>query len=83
MINVRQEEEPDQPLAPKEEAEAAARYGLRYVHLPIERGKVDRAAVERFRAAVDELPAPVFVHCGVSGGRAEAVASAAEKGLDL
>lgn len=80
VVNVRPEEETDQPLSPREEGEAAARYGLHYAHVPIERGKVDASAVERFKAAVADLPAPVFVHCGVSGGTAEAVASAVLKG---
>jgi protein tyrosine phosphatase (PTP) superfamily phosphohydrolase (DUF442 family) len=43
--------------------EAARRYGLRYVHLPVGYDGIPRDQAIRLVAAIRELPGPVFVHC--------------------
>lgn len=49
--------------------EAAARAaGLEVLHVPVVSGAITPQNVEDFRAAVAELPAPVFAYCR-SGGR--------------
>lgn len=78
VVNLRRAGEPNQPLTPEEEGEAAAHHGLRYVHIPVDGANIDRATIQRFKDEVAQLPGPVFVHCA-SGRRAEAVASAAAK----
>lgn len=79
VVNLRRAGEPNQPLSPQEEGEAAARHGLRYVHIPVDGANIDAATIQKFKEEVGQLPGPVFVHCA-SGRRAEAVASAAERG---
>lgn len=79
IVNLRRAGEPNQPLTPAEEGEAAARQGLRYVHIPVDGANIDAATIQRFKDEVGQLTGPVFVHCA-SGRRAEAVASAAERG---
>lgn len=79
VVNLRRAGEPNQPLTPDEEGEAAARHGLRYVHIPVDGANIDEATIQSFRDEVARLPGPVFVHCA-SGRRAEAVASRAERG---
>ena len=78
VVNLRRAGEPNQPLSPEEEGEAAARQGLRYLHIPVDGTNIDEATIQRFKEEVAQLPGPVFVHCA-SGRRAEAVASAAER----
>lgn len=78
VVNLRQAGEPNQPLSPEEEGEAAAREGLRYLHIPVDGKNIDASTIKRFRDEVAQLPGPIFVHCA-SGRRAEAVASAAER----
>ena len=78
VVNLRRAGEPNQPLSPEDEGEAAKRLGLRYVHIPVDGANIDEAAIQRFKDEVAQLPGPVFVHCA-SGRRAEAVASAAEQ----
>jgi uncharacterized protein (TIGR01244 family) len=79
VVNLRRAGEPNQPLTPEEEGEAAARHGLRYTHIPVDGTNIDEATIQRFKDEVAQLPGPVFVHCA-SGRRAEAVASRAERG---
>lgn len=79
VVNLRRAGEPNQPLSPDEEGEAASRAGLRYVHIPVDPANIDAEAIDRFMNEVEQLPGPVFVHCA-SGRRAEAVAAAAERG---
>lgn len=44
---------------------AAAKAGIRYIHMPFEAARPDSAIVERFIAAVSDTGnQPVFVHCG-------------------
>ncbi|NGY03220.1 bifunctional protein tyrosine phosphatase family protein/NAD(P)/FAD-dependent oxidoreductase [Solimonas terrae] len=52
----------DQPLY-EEIARAAEAAGLKPVYLPIESGKVDDAAAQRFGELLCELPKPVFAYC--------------------
>lgn len=78
VVNLRRAGEPNQPLSPEEEGEAAARQGMRYVHIPVDGANIDSATIQRFKDEVSQLPGPVFVHCA-SGRRAQAVASAAEE----
>lgn len=44
---------------------AAARAGIRYIHLPFDVANPDESVVDRFIAALsDSANQPVFVHCG-------------------
>lgn len=51
-------------------ASAAATAGLPAVHVPVVSGQITEADVDAFRAAVAELPAPVFAYCR-SGARCQ------------
>lgn len=63
MVNLRLESEPDANVGASRDA--AARAGIRYIHLPFDVANPDDAVVDRFIAAVtDTANQPVFVHCG-------------------
>jgi protein tyrosine phosphatase (PTP) superfamily phosphohydrolase (DUF442 family) len=47
----------------KPDAATAARYGLRYVHLPVGYDGIPRDKVLALVKAVQDLPGPVYVHC--------------------
>ncbi len=60
-------EEAGQPEFARIEAAAQA-LGLETAHVPLQPGGLDAQTVDAFRAAVQELPAPVLAFCK-SGGR--------------
>jgi uncharacterized protein (TIGR01244 family) len=63
MINLRLASEPDANIDAAKDA--AAKAGIRYIHLPFDVANPDEALVDRFIAAVtDSGNQPVFVHCG-------------------
>lgn len=83
VINLRTENEEDQPLSPDEEAQVVRDAGLDYAHIPVSADSLSEHDVDAFRERLDELPTPVFVHCS-SGKRAGAFAVmdlAVEQGL--
>jgi hypothetical protein len=55
---------------------AAARYGLRYVHVPIGYDGIPRESAWRMARAVRDLPGPVYVHCHHGQHRGPAAAAA-------
>ena len=71
VVNLRCQDEADQPLAPDREGEVVASLGLEYCHLPVAGGTISDELVDEFRASVEALPKPVLVHCA-SGKRAGA-----------
>ena len=71
IVNLRCQDEADQPLAPDREGEVVASLGLEYRHLPVAGGAMSDELVDEFRASVEALPKPVLVHCA-SGKRAGA-----------
>lgn len=71
VVNLRCQDEADQPLAPDREGEVVASLGLEYCHLPVAGGTISGELVDEFRASVEALPKPVLVHCA-SGKRAGA-----------
>jgi hypothetical protein len=65
--------------------EAARRYGLLYVHLPVGYDGIPRDQAIRLVAAIRDLPGPVFVHCHHGkhrGPAAAAVCGLATEGWD-
>ena len=71
VVNLRCQDEADQPLAPDRGGEVVASLGLEYCHLPVAGGTISDELVDEFRASVEALPKPVLVHCA-SGKRAGA-----------
>lgn len=71
VVNLRCDNEAEQPLAPAAEGVAVGKLGLRYLHLPVSPAAMHGAQVDQFRKQVARLPGPVFVHCH-SGKRAGA-----------
>ena len=69
MCNRPDFEGPDQPEAAEIRAEAE-RLGLAFSFLPVVSGGIRPEDVEDFRAAMDELPAPVLAYCR-SGTRSQ------------
>lgn len=62
IINLRLASEPGADIDGAKAA--AAKAGIRYIHLPFNIPKPDEAVVDRFIAAVsDEANLPVFIHC--------------------
>ncbi len=71
IVNLRTDGEEDQPLSPAAEGEAVRRLGLEYRHIPVSPQGMKPELVDRFRAEIAKLPAPIHVHCA-SGKRAGA-----------
>jgi uncharacterized protein (TIGR01244 family) len=69
MCNRPDGEEPGQPDWARIE-EAARREGLAVAWVPVVSGAITEADVEAFRAAMAELPRPVFAYCR-SGARCQ------------
>lgn len=63
IVNLRLDNEENQPLRPKEEGEMVAKLGMEYLHLPVSSRDANSAQVEQFCQKLEELPKPVFVHC--------------------
>ena len=74
VINLRKAGEPNQPLSPLAEQTCAEENGLNYVSVPVVTADLRPEIVAQLKAAVDELPAPIYVHCAV-GQRAAALAA--------
>ena len=60
----------------------AAKYGLRYVHLPVGYGGIPRERVLEMAKAVRDLPGPVYVHCHHGKHRGPAAAAVIRLCLD-
>jgi len=60
----------------------ARKYGLRYVHLPIENEELSRPQILRLAKAVRDLPGPVYLHCQDGKQRGPAAAAAIHLCLD-
>lgn len=71
MCNRPDGEAPDQPSFAEIEAAAKAE-GLPIAFVPVVSGQITDEDVERFRAAMAELPEPVFAYCR-SGGRCQSL----------
>lgn len=65
------------------EAELAAKYGLRYVHVPIGYDKVEQEAAEKVAKAIDTSDGPAYVHCHHGKHRGPAAAASACIALGL
>lgn len=82
LVNFRQASE--KGLSASDERRVAEDAGLNYVHHPVSSDSLNAEMVDDFRRSLDDLPQPVFLHCG-SGKRAGAMtlmALAADKGWD-
>ena len=69
VVNLRLDGEKNQPMAPDVEGTKAAAAGLGYRHVPVSVASLSARDLDSFRKAVEELPGPVYVHCG-AGQRA-------------
>lgn len=61
----------------KPDLEAAKKYGLRYVHLPIGYDGVSPERTKELAKAIEELPGPIYIHCHHGKHRGPAAAAAA------
>src|SRR5581483_692817 len=64
------------------DVEAARRFGLRYVHLPVGYDGVPRDRALQLARAVRDLPGPVYVHCHHGQHRGPAATAAVQLCLD-
>ena len=64
------------------EVAIAAKYGLRYVHLPVGYDGIPRERAWELAKAVRDLPGPVYVHCQHGKHRGPAAAAAIRLCLD-
>ncbi|MBP0447802.1 protein tyrosine phosphatase family protein [Roseomonas sp. SSH11] len=69
VVNLRTPGEPNQPLSPDAEGEAAREVGLDYAHIPVAPTGPRPEQVDEFRQKLSDLPGPVLIHCA-SGKRA-------------
>ncbi|QNN23438.1 phosphatase [Planctomycetales bacterium ZRK34] len=73
IINLRPDDEPDQPIRPDAESDLARQRNMSYVHVPVSMKDTDASVVDRFLVAFEQVPKPVYIHCK-SGKRAGAMA---------
>ena len=59
------------------DVERAEKFGLRYVHLPIEYSGVTDQQGKALAKAIDELPGPIYLHCHHGKHRSAAAAAVA------
>jgi uncharacterized protein (TIGR01244 family) len=77
VVNLRIDNEANQPISPEAERAYAESAGLTYRRLPITPAGLRPHQVEAFRKIVEGLPGPIYVHCG-AGQRASAISILAE-----
>lgn len=70
IVNLRSPDETGTLTDEQQQAEAA---GLQYVNIPVKPTEADANLTAKVVAEVEQLPTPVYFHCGV-GGRASAAA---------
>lgn len=70
VVNLRSLDETGALVDEEQQAEAA---GLQYVNVPIKSTEANAELTAKVLAEVEQLPTPVYFHCGV-GGRASAAA---------
>jgi sulfide:quinone oxidoreductase len=63
VINNRPDHEADDQPAGATVAEAAARHGLAYRHIPVVPGQYDQASIDAMARAIEEMPPPVLAFC--------------------
>ncbi|CAN5321681.1 hypothetical protein BH23VER1_BH23VER1_29240 [soil metagenome] len=64
IVNLRSADETGHPLIDPLAEEAAVReQGMGYVNYPVSLSELDPAMVDAFGAAIEDLTAPIFVHC--------------------
>lgn len=71
IINLRTDQEEDQPLNPATEGELVRAKGLEYRNIPVSMDNMEPTLVDKFRNDLASLPSPTYVHC-LSGKRAGA-----------
>ena len=77
VVNLRIDNDANQPISPEAERAYAESAGLTYRRLPITPAGLRPHQVEAFRKIVEGLPGPIYVHCG-AGQRASAISILAE-----
>lgn len=70
VVNLRSLDETGALVDEQQQAEAA---GLQYVNVPVKSTEANGELTAKVLAEVEQLPTPVYFHCGV-GGRASAAA---------
>lgn len=70
VVNLRSLDEAGVLVDEQQQAEAA---GLQYVNVPLESTEANAELTAKVLSEVEQLPTPVYFHCGV-GGRANAAA---------
>lgn len=63
VINNRPDHEADDQPTAAALAEAAARHGLAYRHIPVVPGQYDQASIDAMAQAIGEMPPPVLAFC--------------------
>lgn len=72
IVNFRSADEEADQISPDEERERVEGLKIRYFHLPTTLQTITAEHIDRFRAAFENLPKPVFAHC-TSAKRAAAI----------
>lgn len=71
VVNLRTQDEQNQPLSPEQEGDTVRRLGMDYLHIPVSPQALAPELVDRFCEQVAHLPKPVYIHCA-SGKRSGA-----------
>jgi uncharacterized protein (TIGR01244 family) len=83
VVNLRTAGEAEQPLSPQQEGEKVQQLGMQYLHIPVSPEQMRPELVNEFRRKLDDLPAPVYVHCqsGMRAGAFSMMHMAVENGM--
>lgn len=83
VVNLRTADEEGQPLTPEREGDKVRALGMSYLHFPVNSDDISERVVDRFRAAIQGLPRPLFAHCksGTRSGAFLVMHVAAEVGM--
>ena len=77
IVNLRLTQEVSDGPTPEQEGGLASVLGLAFAHLPVSVDHLSEQDVRAFEDAISDLPAPVYVHCGL-GQRAATLALLAD-----
>lgn len=63
VVNLRTDNEEEQPLSPQEEGKKVQDLGMEYLHIPVSPKNLQPELVDQFREETSHLESPIFVHC--------------------
>lgn len=63
IINLREDNETDQPISTEVEGKIAKELGLEYLNVPCNAKSMKNEQFDKIRKAFETMPKPIYVHC--------------------